>query len=44
MARKVTIPGQNVPIQIGGAVNPDWYENSNSWRRCSRSRMLTLRR
>jgi len=26
MARKVTIPGQNVPIQIGGAVNPDWYE------------------
>jgi len=26
MARKVTIPGQNVPIQISGAVNPDWYE------------------
>jgi len=26
MARKVTIPGQNVPIQIGGAINPDWYE------------------
>lgn len=25
MARKVTIPGQNVPIQIGGAINPDWY-------------------
>lgn len=25
MARKVTIPGQNVPIQIGNAVNPDWY-------------------
>lgn len=25
MARKVTIPGQNVPIQIGSAVNPDWY-------------------
>lgn len=26
MARKVTIPGQNVPVQIGNAVNPDWYE------------------
>ena len=26
MARKVTIPGQNVPIQIGNAVNPDWYD------------------
>lgn len=25
MARKVTIPGQNVPIQIGNSVNPDWY-------------------
>ena len=25
MARKVTIPGQNVPIQICNAVNPDWY-------------------
>ena len=25
MARKVTIPGQNVPIQIGNAINPDWY-------------------
>lgn len=25
MARKVTIPGQNVPIQINGAINPDWY-------------------
>lgn len=25
MARKVTIPGQNVPIQIGSAINPDWY-------------------
>lgn len=24
--RKITIPGQNVPIQIGGAVNPDWYD------------------
>ena len=24
--RKITIPGQNVPIQIGGVVNPDWYE------------------
>lgn len=24
--RKITIPGQNVPIQIGNAVNPDWYE------------------
>lgn len=26
MARKVTIPGQNVPVQIGNAVNPDWYD------------------
>lgn len=25
MGRKVTIPGQNVPIQIGSAINPDWY-------------------
>lgn len=24
--RKITIPGQNVPIQIGNAVNPDWYD------------------
>ncbi len=24
--RKIIIPGQNVPIQIGNAVNPDWYE------------------
>lgn len=24
--RKITIPGQNVPIQINGVVNPDWYE------------------
>jgi len=23
--RKVTIPGQNVPIQIGTSINPDWY-------------------
>lgn len=23
--RKVTIPGQNVPIQINNAINPDWY-------------------
>lgn len=26
VVRKITIPGQNVPIQIGSAVNPDWYE------------------
>lgn len=25
MARKVTIPGQNVPIQLGSSINPDWY-------------------
>ena len=25
MARKVTIPGQNVPMQIGNSINPDWY-------------------
>lgn len=24
--RKITIPGQNVPIQVGNSVNPDWYE------------------
>lgn len=24
--RQITIPGQNVPIQINGVVNPDWYE------------------
>lgn len=24
--RQITIPGQNVPIQINGYVNPDWYE------------------
>jgi hypothetical protein len=24
--RKVTIPGQNVPIQIGTSINPDWYD------------------
>lgn len=23
--RKITIPGQNVPIQIGNSINPDWY-------------------
>lgn len=24
--RKITIPGQNVPIQIGNSINPDWYD------------------
>ncbi len=24
--RKITIPGQNVPIQVGNSVNPDWYD------------------
>ena len=24
--RKIIIPGQNVPIQIGNSINPDWYE------------------
>lgn len=24
--RQITIPGQNVPLQINGYVNPDWYE------------------
>lgn len=23
--RKVSIPGQGVPIQVGNAINPDWY-------------------
>ncbi len=25
MPRKVSIPGQDVPIQLGSAINPDWY-------------------
>lgn len=24
--RQITIPGQNVPIQIGNTINPDWYD------------------
>lgn len=24
--RKITIPGQNVPIQIGNSINRDWYD------------------
>lgn len=26
VVRQITIPGQNVPLQIGNSVNPDWYE------------------